>query len=95
MQNKITAWCNNQRFTSIIMTLAGALIWFLSDIRTSSSMDMVNGIGVFLFVYGAASQYSSCGLNALTRKQRIIKISSAFIAGLLIAVGLALLAGRG
>ena len=79
-------WCNSQRTQSIIMSGVGVLVWSLANTETELARNLVPGLGLFLFLYGATTINPSKEWCAFSKKQKITKITLAVGLGILVAV---------
>ena len=75
---------NKQRkFLAIIMTITGIFLWLSS----SFDREIIQGIGLFLFLLGATNINTIKKWSELSEKQKKIKIAIIVIGALLLVVG--------
>lgn len=94
MADEKNRWCNSQRTQAIIMSGVGVLIWTLANTETELARNLVSGLGLFLFIYGATAMNPSKEWCALSNKRKAIKITLAVGLGILIAGLMALFLAR-
>ena len=80
---------------SLVMVIAGLLVWYLAELPTERASNLLTALGVFLFVYGASSMNATPEWCNLSPRKKAIKIAVASVLGIAVAAGIALLIGRG
>jgi len=75
---KIQRAATGRRFLALVMTFAGAFVWFFNDSDTALAHDIMTGIGVLVFLLGITHLgifKSWAGLSAKERKEKLVVIA--------------------
>lgn len=80
-----------RKFAAITMTVCGIFIWLMSDSDKSIVQDLIKGIGIFLFIYGASTINKNNLCTGLTPEQKKKKMIALSVLTVLLIIGVVIL----